>query len=88
MNSTFSGVRPRGECSIAALFSRLLRRQDQLVRISSATSLTDAANLKNLTLAPKFIRTNDRGWHRAYSQPIAAFHVHSMPQAVAIYSSP
>jgi hypothetical protein len=27
----------RGECSIAALFSRLLRRQDKLVRISSAT---------------------------------------------------
>jgi hypothetical protein len=37
LDNIYSKKTSRGECSIAALFSRLLRRQDKLVRISSAT---------------------------------------------------
>jgi hypothetical protein len=37
LDDIYSKMTSRGECSIAALFSRLLRQQDQLVPISSAT---------------------------------------------------
>jgi hypothetical protein len=38
LDDIYSKMTSRGECSIAALFSRLLRRQDQLMRISSGNN--------------------------------------------------